>query len=255
MKQNVILWVCTGIILFVASYYKTVTSQYYPVSGSFGIEREIITFKFDKIFRGDGAFPVIIRTDKKGISGYLSWRKENETTWNRSDLLQGNGALKSSIPGQFPFTILYYKAVLFYKENSFTIPRNRPVKLEFRNKISPSADSLFYFFLFGGIFLSIRTGLEIFRNNDKVKALSIFTLIFFVLLAFAFSPLRNSYDAGFLKGTLPKPGEIFLMRDIMYFLIWLAGNIGLFIFKKWKYSILLSSILVLILFLVLGYPR
>ena len=51
MKQNIILWIAAAIILFVVAYYKTLTSDYYPLSGSFGIEGEKVTFKFDKIYQ------------------------------------------------------------------------------------------------------------------------------------------------------------------------------------------------------------
>ncbi len=250
MKQNIILWICAAIIVFVAAYYKTITSPYYPVSGAFGIEGERVTFKFDKLWRGEGDYPVMIRTDKKGLEGFIKWKPADKTNWDSIALKEGNLILSGSIPRQR--NIVFYKAEIIYKGKSFIVPRYEPVRLEFRNKISSSAESLFYFFLFGGLLLAIRSGLEVFRNNFKLKALTVFALIFFALLTFIFGPLRNSYDAGLLTDHIPQFGQIFLIRDALYFLIWLAGLLAI---RRWKYSIPAASILILVYFLVTGYPR
>ena len=253
MKQNLILWIASGIIIFISAYFKTVTSDYYPLSGSFGIEGEKITFKFDKLFRGEGDYKLIIRTDKKDLSGFTEWKKEG-SGWNRVPLNPGAGVLTSSIPEHPAGTRIFYKVSLKHKDKTIVLPPGNPVVIEFKNKISSAAGGLYYFFLFGGLLLSVRAGLEFFRSNYKVKALAVFTLIFFTLFAFIFSPLRNSYDAGFLHGQVPGPSELFVLSDISYFIVWIIGFGTLFILK-WKYSPILTSLIVLIIFLILGYSR
>jgi hypothetical protein len=253
MKQNLILWIAAGIILFISAYFKTVTSDYYPLSGSFGIEGKKITFKFDRISREEKDYKLIVRNDHKKLTGFLDWRKEGDE-WTRVNLKNNTDVLTAFIPKHPAGTKIYYKVSLKHKDNTIVLPSGNPAVIEFRNKISSAANGLYYFFLFGGLLLSIRTGLEIFRSNDKVKALTVFTIIFFTLFAFIFSPLRNSYDAGFLEGQVPGPSELFVFRDISYFIIWIIGSAALFILKL-KYSPLLASLVVLILFLILGYPR
>jgi hypothetical protein len=250
MKQNIILWIAAIVIVFTAVYYKNLISHYYPVSGSFGIEGEKVTFKFDKIHSGREDYTVLIRSDKKDLSGYIEWKHENEENWQSVPLESGEEILKGNIPNQPASTLINYRVILIHKGTSITLPRYEPVKLEFRNRISPAVNVLYYFFFFGGLVLAVRSGLEYFRSNSKVKALSVFAIIFFMLFSFIFSPLRNSYVSGFMGDYIPKPNELFLLKDMAYFFIWLAGFTFLFLFKKIKYSVLITSAVILIYFLI-----
>jgi hypothetical protein len=250
MKQNIILWIAALVIIFTAVYYKNLTSSYYPVSGSFGIEGEKVTFKFDKIHSGKEDYTVLIRTDKEDLSGYIEWKYEDEDQWQSIPLKTGEEILEGNIPRQPAFTSIIYRVILTHKETSITLPRYENVKLEFRNRVSPAINVLYYFFLLGGLVLALRSGLEYFRENSKVKALSVFTMIFFTLFSFIFSPLRNSYVSGFMGDYIPKPDELFLLRDMAYFLIWLTGFVVLFLFKKIKYSIIITAAVILIYFLI-----
>src|ERR1035437_10180706 len=74
MKKNIILWLGAIIITFLSGYLRNVIGPDYPVSGTIGFEGKMVTFKFDKIYRGNNSYNVFIRSDVKAVKAFLLWK-------------------------------------------------------------------------------------------------------------------------------------------------------------------------------------
>ncbi len=48
-KEPIILWVASIVITFLIGYFPTLTNKDYPISGTFGIEGEKVSYRFEKI--------------------------------------------------------------------------------------------------------------------------------------------------------------------------------------------------------------
>jgi len=249
MKQNLILWISALVITFLAGFLQNRLSENYPVSGSFGIEGKEVGYKLDRVSYGNNDYKFYITTEINGINGKLNWRELNSDKWYSSDLNDSANIIIGSIPHQQPLIRIEYLIRLMYNNKEYTIlPDNKTVTITFLGQVPASINFYFFFTLFGGILLAVRTGLEYFNMPGKLKTLNIFTLIFFTVNAFAFQPLRRTYELGMVgKGAVPID-EIFRLSYVLLFITWVAATVLIFNTKKNRIWALIAAVITLLIF-------
>lgn len=249
MKQNIILWIAAAIITFLAGFLHSRLNEYYPVSGSFGINGKEIAYKLDKVNYGSDDYKFIIKSEITGIQGSVNWKKANSQKWNLLPLVDSAGVIKGKIPQQKPLTKIVYIIKMNFNGNDYSIlPGNRPVEITFFGKIPASVNFYFLFTLLGGLLLAVRTGLEYFHFPGKMKTLELFTLIFFIVNLFAFRPLKISYELGEIgKGAVPL-SVIFPLSSILLFVVWVAATALIFNTKNYKIWVIPAAVLTLLIY-------
>ena len=101
MKQTLILWLSAFLITILSCYLENLLSPYYPITGTIGINGKKVSYKFDKIFRGNENYPVLIRTDLSELKGILWWQNiSNKSEWNSIQMKAGKEILYAEIPKQ-----------------------------------------------------------------------------------------------------------------------------------------------------------
>jgi hypothetical protein len=248
MKKTLILWLGALLITFLAGYIESGTSEYYPVTGTIGINGKKVSYKFDKIFSGKDNYRLIIRTDNPDVTGIVKWKKENESEWNKAELIKEEKALLAEIPKQESGEKIIYFAELFSNDKTYIIPNN-PVKLLFLGYVPFAINFLSFFTLFGGLLLCFRTGLEFFNENQKIKKLSLFTVSFFFLYTVTVTPLRKSYELDAINKKVVPITSLWDVQSILLFVLWIAAMIVLFKVKNPKLSALVFSAATLLVFL------
>lgn len=230
MKEQIILWISSAVITFLVLYLGNITGNYYPVSGTIGIEGQKVTYKFDKIYRGDKDHEVIIRKDIKDAESFLSWtlfkhESGDGISPDNKVLMKDSGEVfKGYIPLQKPLTHIRYNAVVHKNNKTYILPpENHQVEMVFLGRVPSSIMNLFYFFLYGGIFLAVRGALEYFNNNMKLKVYTMFTAIFFFCYTVAVTPLKTSYELGAIAHSVPSIERLFNLQSILLFIIWMTG--------------------------------
>ena len=253
MKQAIILWIGSFVVIFLTGYLQRLTSPEYPISATIGIEGKRITYSMNRIYMGDKNYNFTINSEISNIEGILQWKKISDTEWNQNKKNTQNGILNFEIPKQKPFTKILYRIKLISNNKPYFIPTERPVTLEFYGKVPVSIIIYFYLTLYGGIILAVRTGLEYFRENNRIKMFSIFTAIFFFVFAFAFTPIKRIYEAGEI-GTIVLPiTYIFQWWSAALFLLWTVIMVLVFNLKKNKIIPLIGAVLTLIIFLIQNF--
>ncbi len=249
MKQNLILWIAAAIITFLAGFLHNRINEYYPVSGSFGINGKEIGYKLDKAYYGNDDYKFIITTEITGLTGKVIWKKQYDTEWNSFALVESTGVIIGKIPHQKPFTKIHYLIKLNYKDKVYTIlPGNSPIELTFFDKVPASVNFYYLFTLLGGLLLAVRTGLEYFHFPGKLKTLDLFTLIFIIVNVFAFHPLKTSYERGMIgKGSVAF-SEMFPIPSLLLFIIWIATTVLVFNTKKYRNWTPPAAILTLLIY-------
>ncbi len=251
MKQLIILWLGAAVMIYLAGYFNSATGKYYPVTGTIGIEGEKVSFKFDRIIRTNEDYNIFIRSDKTDVTGTLLWKKINDNNeWNSVDIYEDKGILTASIPAQSPLTECEYKAVLNYNNKKYSLPAdNQPVTILFLGEVPGAISILHFIFLFGGLLLAARTGLEFFNENQKIKKLSLFTLIFFSMHSLFMNPLKKSFELGAVNKNVPEITAIFDIQSLLFLLVWIAAVITFFNVKKPRFHSLVFGIVTIMLFL------
>lgn len=251
-KQAVILWIAAGIITFLAGYTQSTMSPLYPINGTIKLSNgEKASFSFDKIFHGKGDYPVEIVSNEKNLTGILEWRiKTDSTIWQSIHLKHNGEILSASMPHQNPLTKIEFRVKLNDINRIVLVPETENAKLQFLGFVPPEIMQFYYITLFAGIILSLRTGLEIFRDKPRIKMYTIFTLISFFSFTFVFSTVKKGCELGIIGGTkIASLQEIFPSAPVLLFTLWVITLILVFNTKKIKKWALASSIVTMIIFL------
>lgn len=249
MKNQIILWLSSIIIVFLIGYVKNVTYKYYPVTGTFGIEGYKVSYKLDQETFDQSSYKNIIISDVKGLTGKLIWFKEDER--NELTFREIDKGLVCEIPIFKPGQKITYKLILNYKNRTYKIPEKDFVRLTFWGNIPSPVNILYFIFMYGGLILSIRCLLELFNDKKNLKKYAFITSALFIILTSIIFPLRSSYKLGAINTYVPPFTDLLSPVLLVILLLWIVGTILLF---SKKYSgaitiILVSTTVVLFFFL------
>lgn len=248
MKRLLILWGGALLLTFLAGYIQSGTSEYYPVTGTIGIDTKKVTYKFDKIYNSKGDYKFIIRTDAPTVEGIVKWKKQNSNKWDTINLNKNENVLYAEIPRQNAGDIIIYYAKLFKDDRTFNLP-GQPASLLFLGFVPATISFLSFFTLFGGLLLSFRIGLEFFNEDQKIKKLTLFAVSFFFLYTIAVTPLRKSYELNAINNKVVPITDLFDLQSIILFVLWIVAMITIFRMSKPKKPALIFSILTALVFL------
>ncbi len=248
LKQSIILWFAAFIITFLTGFVQNRLSGSYPISGSIGLEGNKITYAFQKVSKGNENFPVSFFSDTDSISAWLHWEiADGNYNWNRREMVYSDGMYISNIPLQPAKTNVKYFVEINYKNTKIILPSaKKTVNLIFLREAPKVINFFFYFFLFGGLVLSIKTGLEYFNDTPRMRLYSLFTVIFFLMAALLFGPVKATYEFNSINSTAISAGELFNFRLISLCVLWIIGMLFIFNSKKKFYCLITSAITILI---------
>ena len=247
-KENLILWIASFIITFLVVYLSNLFSSNYPISGTIGIEGQKVSYRFEKIHYGKEDVSVLIRSDLKDLSGKLFWKAETDSVWNSKDMKGDDLVLSASFPSAKIETKTNYYIELSYKDKNLFVPDNQKVGIEFFAKIPTMVNVLQFLFLYLGLLLAVRTGLEYFNKQEKIKKFEIFIAIIFLTLTALVNPLYLTYKYGFINKTVPSITRLFPAKELLLTVLWIASIIITFNVKKYKIIPLISAIITIIIF-------
>ena len=230
MKNQIILWLCAIIILFLIGYSKSITDKNYPVTGTFGIESNKVSYKLDKISYGMIPYKNIIISDVKELEGIFIWEKDGEQKETNYNVI--DRGLVCEIPFGKPGLKINYKIILKYRGKSYVIPEDDFITLTFWGNIPSSVNILNFILLYGGLLMSIRCALELFNKNQNLKKYAVITCTFFIILFSIVNPLRNSYKIGAINNYIPSIFDLFEPTLLLIVFCWITGTILLF-FKRY----------------------
>lgn len=250
MKKNeLILWLASLIITFLSIYIFNLLDKNYPITGTFGIEGKKDSYRFEKVHYGNNDFSVVIRSDVKNLSGKLFWKSYSDSVWLSSQLKTSEMILEGSIKSLKPLQTLEYFVKLKYKNIIYRLPDSKKVPLLFFGKIPTAVNVLQFLFIYLGLLLAIRSGLEFFNNNKKTRKFSTLTAIIFVTLIALINPLYLTYKFGYINSSIPTISKLFPVNLMFVTLLWIISVIVSFRFIRIKYIILFAAVITIFLLL------
>jgi hypothetical protein len=254
MKQSIILWLGAFVITFLFAFWNRFSSPEYPITGSFGINMKSVTFKFDKVYRGNDSYKIIIKTDTDSLNGRILWRKNGSNSgWNTAPMNFSDKTLSGKIPHEPPSTIIDYRVKVWKGENVFYLPQSGMVTLKYLGNVPPSIMGFYFLTLYLALLLSVRTGLDYFNENQKIKKLSLFTVMIWIANVMVFNPVKRSYELSSRIGTAILPiTELFDFRHLLLLIIWILGIVLIFNIKNYKIWAGIITVAILIAFLFVG---
>ncbi len=249
MKNQIILLLSALLITFLAGYFESVTDTNFPVTGTFGIDGKKVSYKLNKIQYGDSPFEVIIISDVQDLEGYIKWRKDEN--WQFSKMEQKNNIILGNIYGLKPVSELEYQVVFRKDAEEYIIPEKQPIHLSIFGKIPPFVSTLYSLLLYVGLFLSIRTGLEVFNEDKMLKKYSFVHSAVFFLLAILVSPLYISYKLTAINHTVIPITTMFDLRITLLALTSILSTVIIFNIRNKNIIPLGFSVIIILMFILL----
>lgn len=246
MKNEIILWLTSLILLFLIGYIKNVTDKNYPITSTFGIEGKKVTYKLDKVCFDKTSYKNIIISDIDGIEGKLILVMNGNTIEKPYRKIERG--LECEIPILKPGQKINYRVILIYKDKSFEIPKAGYITLTFWGNIPTSLAALTFIFLYGGLMMSFRCLLEVFNKDKNLKKYSFITATIFLTTSSIIIPLRNSYRLGAINKFVPPIGDLIDPSLMIILFLWIVGTIFLFYKKYTKEITILITVITFVLF-------
>ena len=226
MKNEIILWLSSLIIVFLIGYIKNVTNKDYPITGTFGIEGKKVSYKLDKVSFDKNFYKNIIISDLKGINAKLVWKKDHQKY--ETDYTENDKALVCEIPKLKPGERILYKIIIYHNEKTYEIPKDNFVSLTFWGHIPKAVNFLYFFFIYSSLLISMRSVLELFAQNKNLKKYAFITCIFFITLVSIINPLYITYKLEAINHFVPPFNELLNPLLLTILIFWIIGTILIF---------------------------
>ena len=251
MKQSVILWIATVIIIFLAGYTQRVQSPDYPINGTETLVTGEASFSFDRTADSKSNYKVWLADNCTDLKGILRWKGTDEKLWHFENMKPDSGTLYAYIPAQPPLSRVQYRVELTDSGKTYLFPVENNVTMEFLGHV-PSQISMFYFItLFAGLLLAVRTGFEVFREPPRLRLYTLFTVISFFCFTLVFSTVKKGCELGIIGGTKIAPiTDIFSTGPVLLFALWILAMIIIFNLKKTRIWAVVAAVGTIVIFLL-----
>ena len=254
MKQQIILWAGALVITIIFTFLLRTISPEKPVTGTVEFGNEKVAYKFDKVYRSDDDYKVMLFSDIDSLQADLEYKDSNSGKgWIKVPMENKNGMLTANIPKHPTQSLVDYRVTLKYEDQTFIVPRKDGLTIKFLGRVSPQIMFWFYVAMFGGILLSTRIGLEYFNENEKIKKLSFFAFITFVFYAMLLIPVKRTYELSAFGKSIPQINQLFSVGGILIIVLWIGGMISFFYIKNRRLMALIVAVLTFLIFLIFGY--
>ncbi len=247
MKETVILWLSSLVIVFLLSYFKSVFGEYYPITGTFSIEGQKITYKVDKVEYGN-TYKLLVRSDYENLDGEVvitsDAKRDYRIKLNKADKILFAEINKKVVGNNFSYSLS-----LTGNNKVYRIPKDGEINFTFFGKIPKMVEWLYLIFLYSGLVLMIRTGLEHFKTNRRTKNFLVLTSIVWLTFLMMINPLYLSYKYEYINKSIPPIQNLFPINFLIITTMWLAVTVFVFLKKNDKPVVLLMSIISFLIYL------
>lgn len=252
--KTVILWLGAVVITFLTGYIYNITDENYPISGTIGVEGKKVSYMFEKTHYGPDPFTIIIRTDNPRITGLILWQPEpDKGRWLVIEMTNEEKILKGEIPFKSPLKQIKYRVSVADEKKEYQLAGGLSIPLTFFAKVPVPVKLFNGFLLYLIIFLSVRTGLEAFNTNQKIKKFSFITVSASLLFTAMIHPLYLSYKYGYINHEVPPIGNLFPVYSILILGVWILFTVFHFKVKNPKPLAAASMLITIAVYLLIRF--
>lgn len=218
------------------------------MTGTFSIDGEKISYKLDKVEYGD-VYKLLVRTDFKNLNGQVIINSEKVKNYtiklNEDDRILFAEIRKKDVGNNFSYSL-----VLNGKDRAYRIPNEGEINFIFFGKIPKMLEWLYVIFLYSGLILIVRSGLEQFKTNKRTKNFLVITLSVLLTFIMMINPLYLSYKFDYINKSIPPIQNLFPSNYLVISILWIGMTIYVFIKRKDKPVVLVTSIICLLIYLL-----
>ena len=247
MKRTYHLWILALLITLGSAVYQRLTGPTYPKHYVTLLDSKAISVSLERGHGGETDHPVTVETNNPNISGRVEWKRYNTNDEATSiPMVYANGSLTALLPHQPPAGKLQYTIYLTDGKQTFSAS----TVIRFRGEVPAAVMILHISFMFIGMLLSARTGLEMFTKAPIYKNMVYLTFIVLTIGGMILGPVVLNYAFNEWWTGFPFGGDITDNKTLIAFLAWFAASIAVWKSPNPKRWILAASVITLLVFLI-----
>jgi hypothetical protein len=265
MWRSVFLWILAVFVTISSAVYQRKTGPTYPIEGVTRVGYLDVRYNLLRSRGGAGDQPVYIETSDTSVTGHLIYRRyPTDEEWNRVPLVREDTLLTAFLPHQPPAGKLEYHVELSAGTVVISIPETENAIIRFKGSVPGFVLVPHILFMFFGMLLSTRAGLEVIRIPKREK-FSLFSFIdqkkrvngyvwWAIVLIFlgglVFGPIVQKYAFGAYWTGFPFGTDLTDNKTLIAFLAWLIALLLLLKRPKSNGWVLLAAIVTWTIFMV-----
>lgn len=249
-KRSIGLWALAFLLTLVLAIYQRLSGPTYPLRGAETIGGITVRYKFSRSWTSVSALPVSVAASGPGLGFRLHHRRfplvagEN---WTMVAMVEKAGSFQASVPGQPPAGKVLYRVEALDAGKSTWLNGGRPVVARFKGDVPTVLLIVHVLFMFTGLLLAFRTGLEALRRNGRWQKLVPWTLALTFAGGLVLGPLVQKCAFGSFWTGFPLGGDLTDSKTLLAVLVWLGA---FFLRKKSRWWTVAATILMIVVYLI-----
>lgn len=243
-------------MMLAAYVYQKATGPTEPLRGKVDVAGEVLKYKLIRTHGGPGAARVTLPDIDETMMGRLMYRRyKMPEEFAALPLQREHKQLYADLPHQPPAGKLEYFIVLDTQAGQVHIPADTSVVLRFKGDVPALVLVPHIVLMIFGMLFCVRTGMEVFQPNPRLRRLSWYTLGLLGLGGMVFGPIVQHYAFGAYWTGVPFGWDLTDNKLLINVLAWIAAVIAL----GWprtpirplaRWLCLLAAVLTLVVYLI-----
>ena len=251
LRSQTFRWILAIVITLASAVYQRMTGPSYPFRGNVQIEETDIKYRLTRTHGGAGNQPIEIIIPDKGVSAQLVYRRfPTSEEWTKVSMQRNDDKLIGEIPHQPPAGKVEYHIILEKEGQTFRIPEGQQAVTRFKDDVPATVLAPHILFMFLGMLLSTRVGIEALDKNSNPRKMALLTFGLLTLGGMILGPIVQKYAFGAFWTGIPFGWDLTDNKTLISFVAWIgaiwAGRKG----NNAHGWILAASIITLIIFMI-----
>lgn len=251
MNKTSIIWILSIVITLSSVIYQRLTGPTHPVSGSVEIDEEDIEYKLLRTFDTVADAVMTIEASNQSVTGEISWKRFKSHDTLLTEPLQRSGdSLIVTIPKQPMAGKVIYQVAIIDESGVKHNLTEEPITIRFKGPVPLYVLIFHVIFMFGGMLLATRTGLEAVFRRDNIYGLTILTSISILIGGIILGPIVQKFAFDAYWTGWPFGHDLTDNKTVVAWAFWLIALWRLRKNKDERAWVIVASIVTLIIFII-----
>jgi len=249
-KVSLLLWLLAFLLTLVLAVYQRLSGPTRPVRGKQEIGGAEIRYKLYRSWTNYKPLPVRVVAPGSGSEFLLHFRRFPYTageSWTSVAMAKKDGAFQAMVPGQPAAGKVAYKVEARGRDGSLWLNHGEPVVARFKGAVPLWLLLLHVHFMFAGLILAFRTGLEALRRDGRWQKFIPWTLGVTAIGGLILGPLVQKYAFGAYWTGFPLGSDLTDSKTLFVVMFWLAA---FFLRKKSRWWTVGATVLMVAVYLI-----
>ena len=249
-RKSLWLWVIAFLLTLVLAVYQRLSGPTYPLRGKETVAGVEIRYKFLRSWTSGRELPVRVDVKGDGLELRLQHRRFpliSDEKWISVAMEKKDGTFAAAVPGQPPASKVAYKVEALAGAKSVWLNHGQAAVARFKGEVPTALLIVHVIFMFAGLMLALRTGLEALRKDGCWQKLVSWTLAVLSFGGLILGPLVQKYAFGTYWTGFPLGSDLTDSKTLFAAVSWLAA---FFLRKKSRWWTVAATVLLIAVYLI-----